>query len=206
MNKEKLSTLIDKAQKKNKIYSPVVIGDKIYYQLKQRNLEDNIEKMKLFPDLNDESVVEIGSNSGFNVFYLKKNKNAGMSLGLDNDENLIAISEILNEVYGYKDVVFSYFDVNSKLFMDQLPDFDNFLFLSIVSAQPNKLRIDFHKVLTEINKKAKKRIFVEPTNHEKLSPREYIDFYMDYLGEFGDVKYLGNTIYQNRGLFQITKK
>lgn len=206
MDKKRLLKLIKTTIKSEDLYSPIVVDNKIYFQHKKRSLKNNIKKMKLFPDMSGESIVDIGSNTGFSLFYLKEHRNTGMSLGLEFDRNLLEISEMLVKEYGYEDTLFSFFDVNNELFMKELPDFDNILFLSVSSLYTKHYEVDFHDVISKIVKKAKKRVFIEPTNHEGFEPEKYKSLYTNYFKSFGEVEYLGNTIYQNRGLFQITKK
>lgn len=199
-----LNQLIKKYKKYGDIYNPVVLHDKIYYEYRRRKYKAHQARLDLFPDFKGESIVDIGCNTGFNLIQLKKHHGAGPSLGLDRNRESLNIAEFIKEKESVSGLEFSYFSMDKIQYLRELPEFDNYLFLSITSLFTKHYDLDFDFLIRFFLKKAKKNLYVEPTNHEKFTKEEYKDIYMKYFSTFGNTEFLGYTFHQNRGMFKIS--
>jgi hypothetical protein len=129
---------------------------------------------------------------------LFKHNNLGKSLGIDQSEDIISVPKLICGIEGI-DLDFAICDVFSDEFKE-LNSFDHALLLSVFGTGTE---IELDRALTVIKTKATKSIFVEPTNHKKFSEETVLSFWTERFSKYGEIKLLGFTDYQNRGLFQI---
>ncbi|MFW5794616.1 MAG: methyltransferase domain-containing protein [Bacillota bacterium] len=189
-------------------YCPIVLNNILYYQYSRRNYKNFLSRINLFPNLKNESVVDVGCNNGFNLIHLKKYHNAGMSLGLDIDFRSLNVAKYIKNQEKIHNLEFSAFDLNDELFLEELPAFDNYLFLSVVSLFTVHYNLDFDTVVRRLFEKTKKNLYVEPINHEMFKKRKYKRLYMEYFSKLGSVEFLGYTSFadpERRGIFKISK-
>lgn len=194
------------AGKTNNIYSPIYVNEELYFEFRNRPFQSQIEKrISLFPiDFHQESILDVGTNSGFIALYLKKYHNAGNVLGVDITGSFRKIWNRITQLEQIRDLNF---DVVSEEWIPE-EKYDNILILSISNKEKT-----YYKSLSYLIEKLKpyvnKSIYVEPTNHKdqklnrSLTKDEIRDIYTEYLSQWGRVKLLGHTDYQDRGLFRI---
>jgi SAM-dependent methyltransferase len=178
------------------IYNPVVINDILIIDGNRRKYYSQHIRLDLLPSFKDQTVLDLGCNVGYLLFQIKKN-GANECLGVDRNKFHIKIANFIVEYEKLKGINFVCNDFN-RLQFNKI--WDNVLFLSV--SNYNELLGNIKKVLS-----FGKRIFIEPTNHkDHYKNKEQIIYeFIPKLRDFGHVKLLGFTDYQNRALIQIEK-
>jgi SAM-dependent methyltransferase len=193
-NTGKLLTYI--GHTKVNLYLPIVIKEKLICE-GIRKLENQHIRFNLLPNMENESILDIGCNTGYILFQLHK-KNAGTCAGIDSDKETLQIPKWIVKFEKLKKINFYNINFNS-IDPSVFQKFDNVLFFSLT---------DYDGVLEELPKLLKiayKRVIIEPANHSNKSKEEFKEW-VNKLCDLGyKAKLLGFTDYQHRGLVQIDK-
>ena len=179
------------------IYIPVVVNGELIHDGNRRKLENQHIRLNLFPDMTGESILDVGFNSGYILFQLKK-KYGGECTGIDNDKNMFWIAQKIKEIEKL-DVNLYLSDFNN-IDLNIARKYDNVLYLGLT------LYVGILKILPKLLMLAKKRVIIEPANHEGKSKEEIKKYVKDLCNLEYKAKLLGFTDYQHRGLIQIDKK
>lgn len=185
-------------KKLRRTYTPVYVCDELY-GVSRRIFSDQHKRLNLFPkNFNQESILDVGCNSGFFTLYLKKYHNAGFCLGIDVNDKLKEIWDRTIELEELTNLEYSIIDDEKEI----QKNFDNILILSLSDinggmGRPLDYYIDRYILL------AKKSIYIEPTNHEGYKKNQIISKYQKYLAKWGKPNFLGHTDYQDRPLFRL---
>ncbi len=193
------------------LYLPVVLNDELICEGIRRWKNQHI-RLDLFPDIVNESILDVGTNTGYLLFELKKmGTDKCKCIGIDNDRNNLQIAQGIVEFERLKNINFYEIDFN-KVDVNASPKYDNVLFLSIVSYD------NILEELSKLLKIANKRLIIEPSNTkghyegERKTKDEIQEWVETELrekvvecGSDAKIKLLGFTDYQNRGLIEILK-
>lgn len=202
------------------LYSPIKLGDTIIYETKRRPVERQKIRLNLFPnDFSGESILEIGTNTGYILLELKRNNNPGYCLGIEQHEAILRIPSKITQLEGLQNIEFKSVDIFSEDIDKIVPDtFDNILFLSVTGPNQDECFAkeetawdltnfkSYDDFLRFCIKKSRKHIYIEPT-HWGTPPGEYVEYNYTYFKKFDsiyEVEYLGQTDYQPRGIFRVT--
>jgi SAM-dependent methyltransferase len=202
------------------VYSPVKLGDTTLYESTKRSVEKQKIRLSLFPDdFSGESILEIGTNTGYVLLELKRNNNPGYCLGIEQHEAILRIPSKIAHLEGLQNIEFKSVDMFSEDIDKSVPDtFDNVLFLSVTGPNQDEFFSNDNKGWDLTNfrhyddflrvciKKSCKHIYIEPTPYGTPS-NKYVDCNYEYLKNFDSihkVEYLGQTDLQNRGIFRVT--
>ena len=183
------------------LYSPVVVNGKLYFHDKRKE-ENQWKRLEIFPkNFNKETIIDIGTNTGYVLNIFKKKHNAGYCLGIDKSESMINIA---NEVKRLEKTTGIDFEVSEFLSdYSSIKLFDNSLLLSITNKYFEDKHLNYKKMLAKLKGITKKNIYVEPTNWREEPIKKYLKDNIEILKEFGTVEVLGKTDYQNRFIFRI---
>jgi SAM-dependent methyltransferase len=177
------------------LYMPVMYNDIILFE-PRRNAEAQKIRMNLLPSFKNETVLDIGCNTGFLTYSLAKT--AEFVFGIDHNSATIKIPK---DILSYKN------NINNVAFHETTiwyiykyirEPVDNLLVLSIYHIN------QIPAIIPLISQYCKKHLYIEPTNHGNNTKEFIKDNHSKVLSHYGKVELLGYTDYQNRGLFQIT--
>lgn len=188
----RVQALLEDPRRRDRPYAPVVLGDDVIHE-PRRGLAAQQLRLGLLPPMSGQSVLDLGSNTGYVAIQLRK-RGATRCLGVDEDILWVTLASLLVELEGLSGIEF----VRGDLFDLEIPrPFDNVLLLSI---------LDYEETFNTLEtlKRYGRRIFVEPTNHGwHYKTKSQIEDYVAELQRFGEAELLGYTDYQDRGLIQI---
>lgn len=185
------------------LYSPIEYNGNIIFENKRKYKDQFVKRLNYFPDdFNEESVLDVGTNTGFILLQLKKQHNAGHCVGVELNPWLTRVAEELVSLNDLKDIEF--YPLN--FMTDAIPNntvFDNTLLLSMGSPSENIYNFGYDRCLDKIKTITRKHIYVEPTNYEHTLAPNLIRFYDEYFKTWGTPECLGTTDYQDRVLYRI---
>jgi len=175
-------------------------------------------------DTEGKSVLDFGTNTGYILFELLRNGGATFGVGIDRSKDLI---NICKEVASLEKLNASFFEaglyprvvnMGEEEYNDPTPltedltfdgeitvdKFDVGLLLSLWHRNQIKHMFKNSDLFTKA-----KEWYIEPTNHHRPTPgrprvdKKTMKGFAKTLEEFGEVKFLDYTDYQDRGLFHI---
>ena len=180
------------------LYDPIIINETVLYENKRPFSEQwmRLDALKNGPNLTCASVLDIGCNTGFLAELLLQQWNIEKYKGIDRWQTVIDIAEVI--FCDVPNVDFEQITVSKKSNLSA----DYVFLLSVVGT--------FHDAATLLIDVAYKScitgMYIEPTNHKKLSIPAYDDHWLGTLGEMcPNVSFLGRTDYQTRGIFYLEK-
>ena len=206
---ERILELIEKGKEEQEannfgqvLYSPVVINNEIIFE-NARKVRNQWKRFSLLPsDFNNESILDIGTNSGYVINRLKKSHNAGYCLGIDRSQTMI---DLANEIK--KEEELENVDFMGSNFLEDFPiteRFDNTLLFSVTGKHYFLVpSLNMTRFILKLKKITNKYIYIEPTNYERDPVLVYLDYYKHFFKQFGGAELLGETDYQGRHLFRI---
>lgn len=192
--RERILRLIDEERRPGDFpYTPVVLGDDIIRDAR-RTVSAQQVRLNLLPSLAGQSVLDLGSNTGYITIQLKK-RGAALCVGVDVDPFMVKLARCVAREEQLQDIHFYEGDLFA---LDLTEPVDNVLCLSVLDYQEV---LDVLDVLIGYGK----RVFVEPTNHgwHHKTKQQIATEFVGALSRFGRAALLGFTDYQDRGLIQI---
>lgn len=183
-------------------YSPIKYkGQLIFERLRIEKRQFEFRIKKILPFIENKSVLDLGTNSGYILFEILKLSNPKYCLGLDINEEILKLPRKQAELEGYKNIDFLSSNFLTDENFEKLDSFDVVLYLSM----HNIAQKTFEKAVDKAWEKTKEILIIEPTNKQKLNEEQIIKIYTKFFEKYGKVSYLGSTDFENRGLFAITK-
>ena len=204
---QELLRIINNYRRIRPLYTPVFVKDELYYEWEtKRSFKNQKIRLDLFPqNFNNESILDVGTNSGFFALYLRKYFNAGLCVGVDIDKELQPMWDRILELENVDKL--HYKAVSDKTAIEI--EFDNILLLSIANMDDEGLYVGkvhyngLKFLLNKYSKISKKSLYVEPTNHHNWDKSKLIAEYQKYLSKWGEPTFLGHTDYQDRPMFRV---
>lgn len=181
------------------IYLPIVINNELICD-GIRRCKNQFERLKLFPSMKNETIIDIGCNTGYMLFQFKK-MGAGTCIGIDNNENIIKIANYVKKLEAESDIKFICLDYNA-INLNIAKQADNVLYLgmdqysNIFDEIPNLLKL------------TKKRLFIESSNTDEYDykkTKKEIKEWTETINIYGKATLLGFTDYECRGLVMVEK-
>jgi SAM-dependent methyltransferase len=189
--KDEIKAYIDRISPvyKLNILDPVIYNNEIIWEGK-RNINIQENRLTLLPSFENEVVLVINCNTGYIPYKIAEQ--AKHCVAVDPDGGIMTIPKyILNKKNNnIKNIEFHnvYFEVGMYRKINYV---DTILYLSINNVNYIK------KIISQLLKLVDKRIIFEIVIENNKN--EIIDFFNNY----GNVKFYGDTAYENMGLFEL---
>lgn len=184
------------------VYIPVYAGGEVLYDGNRRKHKNQHIRLQHL-DVKGKSVLDMGCNTGYISNYCAQN-GATQVIGVDLKQNLIDVCNYIKEIDNISNVEFicelkNSVEENWK---------DKFTFPFDIGLNMSNHNIDV--TIRDLKKYGHlaKTWYIEPTNHpdEFLSKEDTVKQATEAFSQFGDVKFLTYTDYQDRGLFKLIIK
>lgn len=186
---------------------PIAVDDIPIYEDRRKFAEMKEYIESNFPaDLNGDSIINFGCNTGTFLLQLKRNHNAGPCFGYDKDPTAVLIANEAARAQGLSEIAF---------YADHIPDIDfskvdfrvdHVLITSLGNSSHNKYKgtdLVFDTLISTAKKIARKSIYIEFTQSMGNNKEAQRTHYDNHLKRWGDPEFLDYADHEERLLYRI---